>query len=440
MSAAQRDERQSRLQARAARAPRHRDPAASRTSSEHAEERAGPRPSSCGASPRTTSSSRARRSARRREAEIKRDELKKTNPRGAGQQQTRREPGRRRSWRKARASTAPIEVLHASSTDRVPELPAARRGPLLPRLRVRAGERHGQRAQGLPRAHPEDARTRSTSRTRTSRSVSSSSTRRRATRASGTLAEQAYTEGHQVPAAGQQGLRLRLVQARATSSGTRATSPQRARRVQEDDRLRHARTRSSRTRRSSPTARARDIIPVYALAGDPTDAYNFFKNLSGDAAGANDKTFKMMDDLGQNYLDTGHYPEAIALYKDLMVRDRGSDKICVYQAHITEATMAMKSGNKDVIVERARTTSSSVYNDVQGATATRPTRSRSARTAPRRSSTETAMAWHLEAVGSRRQRGTGDPKTMDARGATSTRRSSTPGTPRTSRSSSSRAS
>ena len=30
----------------------------------------------------------------------------------------------------------------------------------------------------------------------------------------------------------------------------------------------------------------------------------------------------MMDDLGQNYLDTGHYPEAITLYKDLMVRDK----------------------------------------------------------------------------------------------------------------------
>ena len=94
----------------------------------------------------------------------------------------------------------------------------------------------------------------------------------------------------------------------------------------------------------------KDVIPVYALAGNPTDAYNFFKNLSGDQAGSNDKTFKMMDDLGQNYLDTGHYPEAIALYKDLKVRDSGSDKSCEYQSHITEATMAMKSGDKIAIV------------------------------------------------------------------------------------------
>ena len=29
----------------------------------------------------------------------------------------------------------------------------------------------------------------------------------------------------------------------------------------------------------------KDVVPVYALAGSPTDAYNFFKNLSGDEAG-----------------------------------------------------------------------------------------------------------------------------------------------------------
>ena len=58
----------------------------------------------------------------------------------------------------------------------------------------------------------------------------------------------------------------------------------------------------------------------------------------------------------------------------------------------------------------------------------------------RRSSTETAMAWHLEAVGSRRPARHRRPEDDGARGATSTRRSSTPSTRRSSRSSSSRAS
>jgi TolA-binding protein len=153
----------------------------------------------------------------------------------------------------------------------------------------------------------------------------------------------------------------------------------------------------------------RDIIPIYALAGDPKRAYDFLKPLSGDSGGSTEKTFKMMDDLGQNYLDTGHYPEGIALYQDLMTRDRGP-KYCVYQGHIAEATLAMKSGNKDQIMgelkkqlevrngfiksshpEEAKLKCDNITADLMA---------------------ETAMAWHLEAVGSGGVRGTGDKKTM----------------------------
>jgi hypothetical protein len=154
----------------------------------------------------------------------------------------------------------------------------------------------------------------------------------------------------------------------------------------------------------------RDIIPVYALRGDPTAAYNFFHNLSGDQAGSNDHTFKMMDDLGNNYLDTGHYPEAIALYKDLIVRDRASDKSCVYQAHITEATMAMKSGNKDII-KTELDNQLKVYNDYKNGQH-QPDAKQECANKTAALLTETAMAWHLEAVGSQGQRGTGDPRTM----------------------------
>ena len=155
----------------------------------------------------------------------------------------------------------------------------------------------------------------------------------------------------------------------------------------------------------------KDVVPVYALAGSPTESFNFFKNLSGDPSGSTDKTFKMMDDLGQNYLDTGHYPEAIALYKDLMSRDSGSDKVCEYQSRITEATMAMKSGDKTSIVAELNSQFKR-YNAFKSDNHSAESKQRCAnRTASL--STETAMAWHLEAVGSQGQRGTGDPKTMD---------------------------
>jgi tetratricopeptide (TPR) repeat protein len=154
----------------------------------------------------------------------------------------------------------------------------------------------------------------------------------------------------------------------------------------------------------------RDLIPVYALKGDPGAAYNFFKNLSGDAPGSNEKTFKMMDDLGNNYLDTGHYPEGIALYKDLIVRDKGSGKHCVYQSHITEATMAMKSGKKDDIKAELEAQRKVQAEFKQGTGTTEQKQECANRTAGLLA--ETAMAWHLEAVGSQGQRGTGDPKTM----------------------------
>jgi hypothetical protein len=155
----------------------------------------------------------------------------------------------------------------------------------------------------------------------------------------------------------------------------------------------------------------KDVIPVYALAGSPTAAYNFFRNLSGDPPGSSDKTFKMMDDLGQNYLDTGHYPEAIALYKDLIVRDNGSDRLCEYQSHITEATMAMKSGDKAGIVAELNNQFKRYASFKQENRSPESKFKCANRTAAM--ATETAMAWHLEAVGSQGQRGTGDPRTMD---------------------------
>ena len=155
----------------------------------------------------------------------------------------------------------------------------------------------------------------------------------------------------------------------------------------------------------------KDIIPVYALKGDPSAAYNFFHNISGDPAGTNTNTFKMMDDLGNNYLDTGHYPDAIALYRDLVVRDRGGEKGCLYQAHISEATMAMKSGNKDLI-KNELDNQQKVYVDYKNGGNHKPDAIQECANKTAALLTETAMAWHLEAVGSGGQRGTGDPKTM----------------------------
>ncbi len=154
----------------------------------------------------------------------------------------------------------------------------------------------------------------------------------------------------------------------------------------------------------------RDLIPVYAASGAPDRAYNFFKPLSGDKGGENKKTIDMMNELGLAYLDTGHYKEGIVLYRDLLSRDKGPNS-CHYQTQITIATQAMKSGDKEGVRKELDTQLAMRNAFIKDSNPNDKKLECSNRTAELLS--ESAMAWHLEAVGSGGVRGTGDKKTMD---------------------------
>jgi len=154
----------------------------------------------------------------------------------------------------------------------------------------------------------------------------------------------------------------------------------------------------------------RDLIPVYAVSGAPTKAYGFFKPLSGDTGGSDAKTIDMLNELGMAYLDTGHYPEGIALYTDLMSRDKG-DRYCHYQTQITTAISAMKSSDKEAIrkeMDKQVDNRNAFLKDKHSDKSKLECSNRTAELLA-----ETAMSWHLEAVGSGGVRGTGDKKTMD---------------------------
>lgn len=157
-------------------------------------------------------------------------------------------------------------------------------------------------------------------------------------------------------------------------------------------------------------AARRDLIPVYAVSGDPGRAYNFFKPLSGDPGGQDTKTIDMLNELGLAYLDTGHYREAIVLYNDLLGRDKGARE-CHYQTQITVATQAINSGNKDVVVKELDKQLKMRAEFMKSGNPEDKKLDCSNRTAELL--TETAMSWHLEAVGSGGVRGTGDKNTMD---------------------------
>ena len=157
-------------------------------------------------------------------------------------------------------------------------------------------------------------------------------------------------------------------------------------------------------------AARRDLIPVYAVAGKPDRAYNFFKPLSGDKGGQDEKTIEMMNELGLGYLDTGHYPEAIVLYHDLMSRDKG-ERYCKYQTYVTQAVQAMKSGDKGGVVKELENQLAARKEFLNGRWSEKAKLECSNLTAELLA--ETAMSWHLEAVGSGGVRGTGSKDTMD---------------------------
>jgi tetratricopeptide (TPR) repeat protein len=92
------------------------------------------------------------------------------------------------------------------------------------------------------------------------------------------------------------------------------------------------------------SAARKDIIQPYAQKGNPSYAYNFFRTVSGDVSGSNDKTFEMMQSLGQAYMDTGHYADANILFKDLAIRDAAH--ACRWQVFADYTSKAAQSGGK----------------------------------------------------------------------------------------------
>jgi tetratricopeptide (TPR) repeat protein len=131
--------------------------------------------------------------------------------------------------------------------------------------------------------------------------------------------------------------------------------------------------------------------------------------LSGDRPDERSQTLRLIGELGLAYLDTGHYTEAIVLYRDLISRDPG-ERTCDYQVRIVEATAALRSGDKEAIERELMRQLEVEKGFVRQSHPDRKKLECSNRTAELLS--ETAMAWHLEAVGSGGVRGTLDPKTM----------------------------
>ena len=95
-------------------------------------------------------------------------------------------------------------------------------------------------------------------------------------------------------------------------------------------------------------AAKKDIVPVYATAGDPKGAFAFFQRAVTDPAEA----LALYAAVADAYRGTGHYAEALVVYRDLLVRSGESEETrCAYHNRVRELLYTL--GHRDACAECA---------------------------------------------------------------------------------------
>jgi TolA-binding protein len=169
---------------------------------------------------------------------------------------------------------------------------------------------------------------------------------------------------------------------------------------------------------SSPTAAAllrsarAELVTAYgAVYGsarplNTTQAFSTFRRYAADDEGA----VAMLEKLGELYKDNGQWPNAVAVFHELMSQRASSDRFCLWQAHVAAAHVAM---NRRDEVTRELQRLVDVHDQFRGPSSRRPAAAQHAcRDSAARVLYDVASHWHLEALG---QSADGTPQTRGTR-------------------------
>lgn len=164
------------------------------------------------------------------------------------------------------------------------------------------------------------------------------------------------------------------------------------------------------------TARSEMVLAYGALYGVSrplvaSSAFETLRRYSEEPAQA----VELTERLAELYRDNGQWPNAIAIYHELMARQSDSDRFCQWQAMVARATIAQ---NQRGAIDRELQRLLDVHAQFRGPSSRRPAEAQSAcRDHTARVLFDTASHWHLEAIGqsadgTAQTRGTRDPHTM----------------------------
>jgi tetratricopeptide (TPR) repeat protein len=155
----------------------------------------------------------------------------------------------------------------------------------------------------------------------------------------------------------------------------------------------------------------RELVQLYAEAGDIPKALASFEPVSGGSASERGPALKMLEELGRRLLDIGRYEQAIAVFEELKAKN-GRGDTCGYQTAITRAVIASQAQGKEP-VEQALDTQLAAYRS----SLTSDASDAQVVECGRRTVmlfVDVATAWHVEAIGSNGSGGTGDQRTIQA--------------------------
>lgn len=135
----------------------------------------------------------------------------------------------------------------------------------------------------------------------------------------------------------------------------------------------------------------KDSVRAYARVGTPEKAWDFFRRIGGDYA------MTMMEQLGELYNAQGQFLDSIKVYRNMMVLEPNSPKLCAWQGEVMKNTLSATGSraSADNVKELQRL--GAVYEKVKDNKAIKKEQLEECRDTTRNTLGELATVWHKEA-------------------------------------------
>ncbi|MCA1664227.1 MAG: tetratricopeptide repeat protein, partial [Myxococcales bacterium] len=135
----------------------------------------------------------------------------------------------------------------------------------------------------------------------------------------------------------------------------------------------------------------KDSVRAYARIGTPEKAWDFFRRIGGDYA------MTMMEQLGDLYNAQGQFQDSIKVYRNLMVLNPESPKLCFWQGEVMKNTLSATGSraSADNVKELQRL--GAVYEKVKESKGIKKEQLEECRDTTKNTLGELATVWHKEA-------------------------------------------